>query len=389
MGLSKPLTFIAQHILPVFTHDSEHDLDGAIDSHKFAVNSSRAIDAKMVAESAAARRIRQQHPYHPHYQHNLVNNANDPTLSYSTPPSLSSSPTHSSPSSTISSASSAPHSGVTSPTAGYAYPYQQPQYPYHPQVQHPYPYQLQSQQQQHPYYNYNVSRFGTTQTLGPKGGYSYHRHQARYQRRKVASTSYYYVDDEEDMMVGYDTYGDGTYMQEASTPMALPQQQQKQQKQKQKMSDVPISEARCNSHLASGSHSQTLASERMLSGCGEASLYPHQQQQSYRSHLSLLSNNNNTPFPVVAERGNAKTLNATGSVSAAATAISATTATATSARISDDSKATAKHSLRRIAQCSINSDDWCSAKAGQYTRSYADTSFKATSYGEGRRMRRM
>ncbi|KAF9971962.1 hypothetical protein BGZ73_004995 [Actinomortierella ambigua] len=376
MGLSKQLSLLAHHILPVFTHDNEHGSESPTIAHNQTMNNNSSLRAIGETESAAARRIRQQHPYHPHYQHNLAYND---TPSYSTPPSLSSSPTYSSPSSTASSSSapsSAPHSGITSPTIGYPYQYQQAHYPYHQQA---YPYQPQGQQQSSamPYFQYNNchSRFGAAQTVGPKGGYSYHRNQSRYQRRKAASTSYYYVDDDDDMMVGYEGHhDDGTHMSDASTPMALPQQQQKQTP-KQK-SD--ISKAHDNgscSRPPAGSH----AGHRT-----ETPSFAH-QQQFHRSHLSLLSNDRNHSIgsePNMFLSANDETI-----AGSSLTVVSPATATATQ-RVSDTSK-TAQRSLRRIAQCSIDSDDWCSAKAGQYTRSYADSSLKATSHGEGRRMRRM
>ncbi|KAF9161306.1 hypothetical protein DFQ26_004683 [Actinomortierella ambigua] len=384
MGLSKQLSFIAQHILPAFALDNEHGPESRMLPHNHAMNNSSASRAIEDAESAAARRIRQQHPYHPHYQHNLVHN--DTRSSYSTPPSLSSSPTHSSPSSTASSSSassSAPHSGLASPTIGYPYPYQQSQYPYH-QIQHPYPYQLQSQQPSSaaPYFQYNNchSRFGGAQTLGPKGGYSYHRNQSRYQRRKAASTSYYYVDDDDDMMVGYEGhYDDGTHMSDASTPMALPQQQQQKQK----------------SATSSASNAQN--GDSSLTAAGSLSSYSYEtaslahEQPSLRARPSLLSSrhssntNGSSSEPSMLLPGTVEATTAT----ARSTLTVVSAATATAATRSTDGFKTAQRSLRRIAQCSIDSSDWCSTKAGQYTRSYADTSFKATSYGEGRRMRRM
>ena len=336
----------------------------------------------------------ERHSFNPHYQHNLVSTS----PGFSSPPSLTSSPTDSSPSSSTSSHSSLSRaSGARS--FGYrsgSYYGQQHHSPQQPQHQ---PYRHQnSYYNSHGYYNGLHSHGGNSNNYNNSnngGNYSYHR---QYNRRlNQASRSQQQYEYFEDAVMIH---------QNASTSSSS-------------LSAAPLAASSSSSLASSSQGRQRSVSRATVTFSPTTEVYPHGSIGGRRasSHSSL-----NGTMPIISEssrispamdrrrRLSGAYSESDASSSAAATSssscstfgpdlpsvtVTAATTQGSSSIAAEGSRdgdckkrMTAHQSLKRIAQVAAHEDGWCSQKAGQYSRQYAETRSRGVA-ADGRRNRRL
>lgn len=328
----------------------------------------RESEAMLQQKEQAIRRFpcEDRHSYNPHYQHNLISEL----PSYSTPPSLSSSPTNSSPASFTSSKSSMSFSGSRAtygPSSGKNNSYH-------------HSHQSRSSYQ----HSNNHHGFSSYNTVGSNGGrqYSYMRQQ---QRRQNQQRQYYeYMDD--DLMVGASSMalfspGEVAVLSPCSSTLSLASSSRQinyspQQPARQSVSRISTSIASLS--LLLESQASPSMSNVAFSPVGR--------------HHSHSSRRGGEPFSVSV--GLLPSISETSAPSSKMDLASALGATSSSsplpspAKNQASKKMTAQKSLRRIAQCASNQDNWCSAKAGQWTSHYAETRSRSVMI-DGRRHRRL
>ncbi|KAG0099447.1 hypothetical protein BGZ93_007554 [Podila epicladia] len=319
----------------------------------------RESEAILQQKEQAIRRFpcEDRHSYNPHYQHNLISEL----PSYSTPPSLSSSPTNSSPASFNSSKSSMSVSGSR---ATYGHSSNKNNY-HHRNYNQPSSYQHSNSH--HGFSGYN--------TVGSSCGrqYSYMRQQQRRQNQR--KQSYEYMDD--DLVIGASSMalfspGEPVVLSPSSSTSSLASSSRinYSQQPRQSVSRISTSIASLSSLL----ESQVSPSKSSVAFSPVGRHHSHTSRRggdSFSSSVGLL--------PSISE-------NSTSSKMDHASAHGATSSSPLSSPNNQAKRMTAQKSLRRIAQCASNQDNWCSSKAGQWTRHYAETRSRSV-MTDGRRHR--
>ncbi|KAF9392905.1 hypothetical protein CPB97_007431 [Podila verticillata] len=328
----------------------------------------RESEAILQQKEQAIRRFpcEDRHSYNPHYQHNLISEL----PSYSTPPSLSSSPTNSSPASFTSSKSSMSFKGSR---ATYGHSSGKTNNYHHS-------HQSRSSDQ----HSNNYPGFSGYNTVGSNGGrqYSYMRQQ---QRRQNQQRQYYeYMDD--DLMIGASSMtlfspGEVAVLSPSSSTSSLASSSRQinyrpQQPARQSIGRISTSIASLSSLL----ENQVSPSKSSVAFSPLGRHHSHSSRRGgdlFSVSVGLLPSISETSAPS-SKMDHASALGATSS-SSPLPSLTKNQAT---------KKMTAQKSLRRIAQCASNQDNWCSAKAGQWTSHYAETRSRSI-MTDGRRHRRL
>ncbi|KFH72415.1 hypothetical protein MVEG_02706 [Podila verticillata NRRL 6337] len=329
----------------------------------------RESEAILQQKEQAIRRFpcEDRHSYNPHYQHNLISEL----PSYSTPPSLSSSPTNSSPASFASFKSSMSCKGSRA-TYGYSSG-KNSNYHHHS-------HQSRSSDQ----HSNSHPGFSGYNTVGSNGGrqYSYMRQQQRQQNQ--LREYYEYMND--DLMIGASSMalfspGEVAVLSPSSSTSSLASSSRQINYKPQQ--PARQSASRISTSIAS------------LSSLLENQVSPSKSSVAFSPmgrHHSHSSRRGGDPFcfsvgllPSISET------NAPSSKMDHASALGATSSSSPLPSLTKNQaskKMTAQKSLRRIAQCASNQDNWCSAKAGQWTSHYAEMRSRGA-MTDGRRHRRL
>ncbi|GJJ70391.1 hypothetical protein EMPS_02740 [Entomortierella parvispora] len=333
----------------------------------------------------------ERHSFNPHYQHNLVSTS---------PPSLTSSPTNSSPSSTSSHSSLSRASGARSFGYRSGSYYGQQHHQSSQQSLHQQPYRhhnsyynshgyyngLHSHGANHSSYNYSGNNNG--------GNYSYHR---QYNRRLNQATrsqqQYEYFEDA--VMIhqnGSTSSLSSSSLAASSSSLAVSTSQSRQRS----VSRATVTFSPTTEVYPYGTIGRRASSHSSLNGSAMPSISESSRISPAMDRRRRLSGAYSEADATSGNNAHAATSTSSscstfGSDLPSVTVTAATTQGSTTggSRDSDSKKRmTAHESLKRIAQVAAHEDGWCSQKAGQYSRQYAETRSRGI-VADGRRNRRL
>ncbi|KAG0353719.1 hypothetical protein BGZ54_002089, partial [Gamsiella multidivaricata] len=359
------INFISQHIhIPLSPAQKDHDHDYHHQQQQRQCDQPRyysIFSDLSAADEQRERALRQfpceeKHSFNPHYQHNLISTS----PSFSSPPSLSSSPSSSSPSSAYSGSSSSSLSRATG-----AKVFSQDSYA----------------QQQNPSFN------ATSNSNSNSNNYSYHRHYSRRQNLRFYTYQQQQDHYHDDWMFGI-TEDDDNYRTGLNRSQTIGPSTTRAISQECSVSPSPSSSTvSLKSSISRKNRSQlghvmnafpaTLRSTVTFSPVvlqHPARNEPQQQQLTSSSSVSLLPSISESSLS--SQASNSSPVTATFDYTASSSSSSSEQQQQHQQQEHEQSgtggRLTAKQSLMRIAHCSKSEDGWCSQKAGQYTKRYAD-----------------
>ncbi|KAF8957429.1 hypothetical protein BGZ46_002186 [Entomortierella lignicola] len=222
----------------------------------------------------------------------------------------------------------------------------------------------------HSYFNYHGYNASSTSLINtnatPKHDHSYHKQHIRKQNQRY--NSYHQQEPLEEWMFGVTEDDHEDYGMTRASPQ-----------------ESPISPS--SSSSSTGSLKSSFSRKNTLGNNSRATVtfshvvleHPVQQQKPQRQLQQLFSQ---ASASSTSSLGLLPSISESGSQATVTLGTPSTTFSATSSK--QHQQQSAKQSLMRIAHCTKSDDGWCSQKAGQYTRHYANASTRGVRT-EGRR----